>query len=82
MQELLKKNCMEDGRVEDMGSPLLMKAPKSQLTAKKPSTEKRWNLPKKISNIQRQSRHNKMAEGSNYYKIKSQTHQVDPQIGK
>lgn len=82
MQRLLRNTVWKMAEQKDVGPPLLMKTPKSQLTAKKPSTNKPWNLPKKTSNIQRQSRsHNKMGEGSNCYEIKSQTYQeVDPQL--
>ena len=47
-----------------MSSPLLTKTPKSQLTAEQPSTEKCWNLPKKIPDIRRQGRsHNETVGG-------------------
>ena len=69
---------MEDGRVERRGLTSSYEDTKIPTNYRK----KCWNLPEKTSNIQRQSRsHNKMGEGSNCCKIKSQIHQkVDPQL--
>ena len=49
---------------KDVCSPLLIKTPKSKLTAEQPSTKKHRNLPKNISYSQRQRRsHNEMVGG-------------------
>ena len=59
-----------------------VRAPKSQLFPKQPSTGGHWNLPKKKKNahVQRQRSLGKMVRGAQNNKMKSYPHQVgDPQ---
>ena len=56
---------VQHGRVEDVHSLPLARAPDSQLTAEQSSTGRHWNSPKKIPHIQRQRRScNEMVGGA------------------